>query len=216
PARLEGVEVLLRRRLPARGEGQGQRQRQSKGLPLGSHASLSVLRVRRRAATGSRSHPAIDPATPEPGHRLRASRRGASLPAPPAHVTQRAKVMAHEGAAEPSRLRLGNIVYSNCFPVHARLLDRPRPDDPRLVEGIPSLLNGLLARGELDVSPSSSIEYARHAERYRILPDLVIGSRGAVRSILLLGDRPPEELGGRTVALPTASATSVVPLKILL
>jgi chorismate dehydratase len=115
-----------------------------------------------------------------------------------------------------SPLRLGHITYSNCFPVHARLIDRPEPGDPRLVEGIPSRLNELLERGEIDVAPSSSIEYARHADRYRILPDLVIGARGAVRSILLLSRRPPGELGGRTVALPTASATSVVLLKILL
>ncbi|CAN5812599.1 menaquinone biosynthesis protein [soil metagenome] len=112
-------------------------------------------------------------------------------------------------------LRLGHIIYSNCFPVHARLLDRPQPDDPVLVEGIPSLLNGLLERGEIDVAPCSSIEFARHADRYRLLPDLVIGCRGPVRSILLLSSYSPEDLNGRTVALPTASATSVVLLKIL-
>src|SRR5690606_31963045 len=71
-------------------------------------------------------------------------------------------------------------------------------------------------RGEIDIAPSSSIEYARHADRYRILPDLVIGSRGPVRSILFLSDRAPAELQGRTVALPSASATSVVLLRILL
>ncbi len=115
-----------------------------------------------------------------------------------------------------ARLRIGNIIYSNCFPVHSRLIDQPREDDPILVNGIPSELNGLLAAGEIDVSPSSSIEYARHANDYRILPDLVIGSRGAVRSILLVSDLAPTEFGGKTIALPTASATSVVLLKILL
>jgi chorismate dehydratase len=113
-------------------------------------------------------------------------------------------------------LRLGHITYSNCFPVHARLIDRPEPGDPVLVEGIPAELNALLARGEIDVAPCSSIEFARHADRYRVLPELVIGSRGAVRSILLLSTRPPAELDRCTVALPTASATSVVLLKILL
>ncbi len=124
--------------------------------------------------------------------------------------------MADQRAEGPERLRLGNILYSNCFPVHARLIDRPMPGDPRLVDGIPSFLNGLLARGGIDVSPSSSIEYARFAKRYRILPELVIGSRGPVRSILFLSDRRPSELDGRTVALPSASATSVVLLKVLL
>ena len=113
-------------------------------------------------------------------------------------------------------LRLGHITYSNCFPVHARLIDKPRPGDPVMVEGIPSHLNDLLERAEIDVAPCSSIEYAKHADRYRILPDLVIGSRGPVRSILLLADRAPGDLSGRRVALPSASATSVVLLKILL
>lgn len=113
-------------------------------------------------------------------------------------------------------LRLGHIVYSNCFPPHAGLLDRGAPPGITLVEGVPAALNALLARGEIDVAPSSSIEYARHADRYRIVPDLTIGSRGAVRSILLLSRRPPQELDGRTVALPTASATSTVLLRILL
>lgn len=118
--------------------------------------------------------------------------------------------------AAPDRLRLGHITYSNCFPVHARLVDRPRAGDPALVEGVPSTLNGLLADGTIDVAPSSSIEFARNADRYMILPELAIGARGAVRSIVLVSGRPPGELGGCRVSLPTASATSVVLLKILL
>ncbi len=118
--------------------------------------------------------------------------------------------------ASAATLRLGNIIYSNCFPVHARLLDEPRLGDPELIGGLPSRLNGLLSSGAIDLAPSSSIEYARNAERYAILPDLVIGAYGAVRSILFLSDRDPTELDGRRVALPTASATSVVLLKILL
>ncbi len=113
-------------------------------------------------------------------------------------------------------LRLGHIEYSNCFPVHARLVDAGLPAWLALVPGIPSRLNAALAAGELDVAPSSSIEYARHSDRYRILPDFVIGSDGPVQSILLESDRPLEALDGAPVALPTASATSVVLLRILL
>ncbi|MEX0912436.1 MAG: menaquinone biosynthesis protein [Gemmatimonadota bacterium] len=120
------------------------------------------------------------------------------------------------GASGSSRLRLGHIAYSNCFPVHARLLDRPAPGDPALREGTPAALNRLLSEGSIDIAPSSSIEYALHPDTHRILPDLAIGSRGAVRSIVFLAERPIPELGGHTVAVPTASATSVVLLKILL
>jgi chorismate dehydratase len=113
-------------------------------------------------------------------------------------------------------LRLGHITYSNCFPVHAGLVDGAVAGGPRMVEGVPSHLNGLLERGEIDVSPSSSIEYARNADRYRIVPDLVIGARGPVRSILFLSRRDPRDLAAATVAMPTASATSVVLLNVLL
>lgn len=119
-----------------------------------------------------------------------------------------------EGTGE--RLRLGHIVYSNCFPVHARLLDQGAPGWIEIVEGVPSHLNDLLERGEIDVAPCSSIEFARNADRYRVLPDLVIGSRGPVRSIVFATTRPPRELDGALVAMPTASATSVVLLKVLL
>jgi chorismate dehydratase len=114
------------------------------------------------------------------------------------------------------RLRLGHITFSNCLPVHARLVERPLPDDPELVPGIPGVLNRRLAAGEIDAAPCSSIEFARHAADYLVLPDLVIGARGPVRSIVLESTLPFERLEGRTVAMPTASATSVVLLRVLL
>ena len=111
-------------------------------------------------------------------------------------------------------LRLGHIDYSNCIPVHARLLAQA----PRWLEvrrGVPAELNAQLAARLIDVAPCSSIEYARHPE-YRVLPGLMIGSRGPVESILLESRRPVHALDGCTVAVPTASATSVVLLRILL
>lgn len=114
-------------------------------------------------------------------------------------------------------IKLGHIEYSNCFPVHARLLTRPPADRAvEIVGGTPSELNAALAAGTIDVAPCSSIEYARHADRYRLLPDFVIGSDGAVGSILFETARPVEDLDDAIIAVPTASATSVVLLKILL
>jgi chorismate dehydratase len=113
-------------------------------------------------------------------------------------------------------LRLGHITYSNCYPVHAGILDGGMGEGIDLVEGVPSYLNALLDRDEIDVAPCSSIEFARHAARYRVLPELVIGSRGPVRSIQFLATRHPETLDDAVVALPTSSATSVVLLKVLL
>lgn len=85
-----------------------------------------------------------------------------------------------------------------------------------LRRGVPAELNRQLASGAIDVAPSSSIEFARHADRYRLLPDLAIAADGAVESILLELDRPITDLDGAEVAIPTASATSVVLLRIIL
>jgi chorismate dehydratase len=112
-------------------------------------------------------------------------------------------------------IRLGHIEYSNCVPVHARLLEEP-PSGVKLVRDVPSRLNAALAAGAIDAAPCSSIEYARHAAEYAILPGFVIGAAGPVQSILLESTVPPEQLGGATVAIPTASATSVVLLRALL
>jgi chorismate dehydratase len=113
-------------------------------------------------------------------------------------------------------IRLGHIDYSNCVPVHARLLSEPGAAGVEIVTGVPADLNARLAAGELDVAPASSIEYVRHRTEYRLLPDLGIGSDGAVRSIRLESAVAVESLGGARVCVPGASATSVVLLRILL
>jgi chorismate dehydratase len=112
-------------------------------------------------------------------------------------------------------IRLGHIDYSNCIPVHALLLERQAPG-VELVRDVPTRLNAALACGEIDIAPCSSIEYARHADDYAILPGHAIGSAGAVQSILFECTVPLEELDGAVVAIPTASATSVVLLRVLL
>src|SRR5712691_2110835 len=80
--------------------------------------------------------------------------------------------------------------------------------------GVPTDLNARLLSGELDLAPISSIEYARHAERLRLLPRLCVSSEGAVESIQLVSRKPLEQV--RTVAVTPESATSVVLTKVLL
>ncbi len=113
-------------------------------------------------------------------------------------------------------LKLGHIIYSNCFPPHAGIVTGKTAFPFQLVEGVPSELNRLLFEGKIDVSPSSSIEYAANEGRYLLLPDLSITSRNRVMSIILQSRVPLAELDKKTVALTTASATSVVLLRILL
>lgn len=115
-----------------------------------------------------------------------------------------------------SMLKLGHIIYSNCFPVHAGILTGKVAFPFSIVEGIPTQLNRYLVEGKIDVSPSSSIEYAMNRGKYRLLPGLSITSKSKVMSILLESKVPLEGLDGKTVALTTASATSVVLLRVIL
>jgi len=106
-------------------------------------------------------------------------------------------------------LRLGRISYVNMAPVFFRL--DAEVDE---IQGVPTALNAQLIARELDIAPISSIEYARHADRLRILPRLCVSSEGAVDSIQLVSKTPLEHV--RTVAVTPESATSVVLTKVLL
>jgi chorismate dehydratase len=105
-------------------------------------------------------------------------------------------------------IRLGRIGYVNMAPVFYRL-----DADVEEVVGVPTALNGWLDSGALDVAPISSIEYARNADRLRLLPRLCVSSEGAVESIQLISKTPPEQV--RTIAVTPESATSVVLTKVL-
>ncbi len=106
-------------------------------------------------------------------------------------------------------IRLGRISYVNMAPVFYRLAA-----DVEEVQGVPTELNRRLLGGELDLAPISSIEYARNAERLRVLPRLCVGSEGAVDSIQLVSRKPLEQV--RSIAVTPESATSVVLTKVLL
>src|SRR5712691_5889729 len=80
--------------------------------------------------------------------------------------------------------------------------------------GVPTQLNARLLAGELDLAPISSIEYARNADRLRILPRLCVSSEGAVDSIQLVSRVPLEQV--RCIAVTPESATSIVLTRVLL
>ncbi len=113
-------------------------------------------------------------------------------------------------------LRIGQIEYANCTPIYHLLRELFSCSECEFINGVPTELNKLLQQGLIDVCPSSSIEYALHHEKYRILPELSISSDGPVASVLLFSKVPIEELDGRQILLSSESATSVNLLKILM
>jgi chorismate dehydratase len=106
-------------------------------------------------------------------------------------------------------IRLGRISYLNMAPVFYRL-----EAEVEEVAGVPTALNRMLLDGEIDIAPIPSIEYARNADRLRILPRLCVSSEGAVESIQLVSRIPFGQI--RSVAVTPESATSVVLTRVLL
>jgi len=112
-------------------------------------------------------------------------------------------------------LRVGRIPYINCYPVYGGIDRRVVSLDAELVDGIPSTLNRLMARGALDISVISAVEYARDAARYLLLPDLAISCDGPVRSVMLFSRVPAANLSARRVLVTRSSMTSVALLELL-
>ena len=113
-------------------------------------------------------------------------------------------------------LRIGEINYLNCTPLFTSLRSGFQDNGYMFVSGHPSELNAKLRGGEVDLCPSSSIEYAQNPNLYRILPDLSISSKGPVKSVQLFSQLPIDSLDGVSIGLTGESETSVILLKILL
>lgn len=112
-----------------------------------------------------------------------------------------------------SDLRVGRISALNMYPIYHHL-EEARLPGVTFTDGLPAALNAGVIGGTLDVSAMSSIEYARNADRLRLIPAGCIACEGAVDSIRLLS---PVPLAGITrVAVTPHSASSVTLLRILL
>lgn len=111
-------------------------------------------------------------------------------------------------------LTVGYISYLNCVPYFHFL--RECGFRGELIGGVPSALNAMLQRGEIDISPSSSFEYARHWRDYLLLSDHSISSVGKVESVLLFSPCELAELEGKKIAITGDSATSINLLRVIL
>jgi chorismate dehydratase len=113
-------------------------------------------------------------------------------------------------------LRIGQIDYANCTPIFTTLQKYFDCSHYHFVRGVPAVLNNMLARGEIDACPSSSIAYGFAPEKYCLLPGLSISSIGQVKSVLLFSRVPLADLNNQTIGLTAESATSVNLLRIIL
>ena len=108
--------------------------------------------------------------------------------------------------------KVGAVSFLNTKPLIYPLL-QSSPPDVDLSLDYPSLLADKLQQRQLDVALIPTIEYFRQPN-YRIIPNISISSKGAVRSILLFSQKPITDC--RTVRLDSSSRTSQALVQILL
>ena len=114
------------------------------------------------------------------------------------------------------RLRCGRIKYTNDLPVYAAFDQGAISYPGSLHADVPVRLNEMLVGGELDLSPISAFAYAKHADSLILLPDLCIGARDEVISVVLISDTPPALLDGANIFVTEESATGRNLLRILM
>lgn len=136
-------------------------------------------------------------------------RRHGTAPAPRLEVVD-------PSAGAVRRPRVGHIDFLNCLPLYDGLVRSGALLDVRLRRETPDRLSELLLAGDLDVGPVSLVPALQNASDLVVLPDLAVGSDGAVLSVVLVSTVPPEELDGRHVALGSTSRTSVLLARLLL
>ena len=113
-------------------------------------------------------------------------------------------------------LRCGRIVYTNDLPIYAAFDAGAIAYPGTLRADVPSRLNAMLLAGELDLSPISAFEWAKHAGELVLLPDLCIGARDEVVSVVLVSATPPALLDGSTVYVTGESASGRSLLQVIL
>lgn len=111
---------------------------------------------------------------------------------------------------------VGRISYLNVLPIYYPLEQNIITNNFRFLYGPPAELNNLMSQGSLDISSTSSIEYARNYKDYYLVPDLAIGSRGPVQSVLLLSQIPIDQLENKTILVSAQTHTSAILLRLLL
>ncbi|MEU8758834.1 menaquinone biosynthesis protein [Streptomyces sp. NPDC048659] len=106
--------------------------------------------------------------------------------------------------------------FLNCLPLYWGLARTGTLLDLELTKDTPDRLSALLVEGALDIGPIACMEYLRHADELVLLPDIAVGSDGAVTSCLIVSKVPLPELDGRRVALAATSRSSVRLARLLL
>jgi cyclic dehypoxanthinyl futalosine synthase len=110
------------------------------------------------------------------------------------------------------KLRLAAVSFLNARPITYGL-ERDDGSKVDLRFDIPSRCADALMRGEVDLALLPLGSYAALADQLRVIPGVAVAGRGAVRTVLLVGEVPWEEM--TEIALDSASRSSALLLRLL-
>ncbi len=111
-------------------------------------------------------------------------------------------------------LQIGRIPFLVCAPFFHRFFREKFPNYS-FIDGVPSVLNQKLWKGEIHLAPASSIAYAFAPQSLVLCPDICTSCNLEVQSVELFSQFPLEELSGKRIHLTSQSGTSVALLRIL-
>lgn len=105
--------------------------------------------------------------------------------------------------------QLGAVPYWNSLPLIHYLQEKPRLE-------VPAALARLLKIGEIDIATAPIVTWFENPH-YTLIPEICIGSKGAVRSVKLFFTSPEiNPYNVKTIYLDMESRTSALLLKVLL
>lgn len=115
-------------------------------------------------------------------------------------------------------LKVGFISYLNAYPFYFPFQNMSEEELTgwEIIVDRPGKLNKMIHDGNLDVSLVSFMEYAANPEKYLLVPEIGLSSKGYVDSVRLLSNVPMQDLECKEILVTSASATSVAVMKILL
>ena len=108
--------------------------------------------------------------------------------------------------------KIGYMEYANVYPIFYYLL---KNKNLSFFKSYPAELNKAMREGRIDLSPSSSIEYAKNSSLYKVISGISVSSVGAVKSVNVFSNIPLEKMGGKKIYFTKESNTSTVLTRII-
>lgn len=109
-------------------------------------------------------------------------------------------------------INLGLINFTNSLPI-TYPLNKWNIQGLKISRSYPSMLNSLMSNGMLDVSAISAIEFIKNKNKYRLLDNICIASKGESKSTIIFSRKDLADI--KRLGIPITSESTVMMAKII-